>query len=219
MEEAVPAQQAPTKQTPTGQASTGQASTGEASTKQAPTEQDPATHASTEEASTRQAPTEQDPATPASTQQAPAEPHFPNPLRLAAAVVMTADGRRAGRVRDVYVDDDTGLLAGVTVVMGRVRQHHVLLPVIALAADEPNDDGILTLVVDKDTLRSGVQPPHTGHITTAGLRDAAEALGLDPEAVTLPDGPSGKRTVSGEELQQQRERAAAAEQPEGSPRA
>lgn len=154
-----------------------------------------------------------------STESAVAEPRFPDPLRLAAAIVMGADGRRVGRVRDVYVDDDTGILAAVTVLMGRLRQREVLVPVLGLAAEEPDTDGVLRLRVDRDALREGAPPPLTGHVTNAGLRDAAAALGLDPELVTLPVGPGGQRTLTPSELRRQRERAAVAEQPEGSARA
>lgn len=147
-----------------------------------------------------------------------AEPRFPDTLRLAAAIVICADGRRAGRVRDVYVDDDTGILAAVSVVVGRLRQREVLVPVLALAAEEPDTDEVLRLRVGRDVLREGAAPPHTGHVTNAGLRDAAAALGLDPERVTLPVGPGGKRSLTQAEMRRQRERAAVAEQPEGSVR-
>lgn len=116
---------------------------------------------------------------------------FPNPFVLYSAIVMCADGKRGGRVRDIYIDDDTGYLAAVTVVMGRLRQVEVLVPALALAGDEPDGDGVLRLIIDKEALAIGLAPPVTGHATIAELREAADALGLDPAEVPDPKGPTG----------------------------
>lgn len=114
------------------------------------------------------------------------EPDFPNPLRLDGAAVLCSDGSRAGRVRDVYLDDDTGALAALTLDVGRVRQRSILVPRVAFTSDTPDDRRHLHVAITLDQLRKGIAPPDTSHVTNKELKEAAEALGIDADEVELP---------------------------------
>jgi hypothetical protein len=45
---------------------------------------------------------------------------------------------------------------------------------------------VVHLRVDAATARAGVRPPETAHVTPQDLREAAEALGLEPDSPPAP---------------------------------
>ncbi|GAA1485452.1 PRC-barrel domain-containing protein [Brachybacterium fresconis] len=52
---------------------------------------------------------------------------------LAGVTVLGSDGAQVGRVRDIYVHDATGELAGITVVRRQLSSRSVLIPTAAIA--------------------------------------------------------------------------------------
>ncbi|MGP9693342.1 PRC-barrel domain-containing protein [Brachybacterium sp. AOP25-B2-12] len=92
---------------------------------------------------------------------------------LATAGVLDADGRRVGRVHDVFLVDRTGDLAAVSVALGRLSVREVLVP-----ADLLRDagDGQVQVTVGREALRAGMATPAEGHVEPAGIRAARAAL-------------------------------------------
>src|SRR5690606_38940692 len=114
---------------------------------------------------------------------------------LAGLTVRGADGRRAGRVRDVYQHDASGRLAALTVLPRQLSARSVLIPARAIASLPPEDgaaavasssaDGAAAapasreavLRVDAATAKAGLRPPDTLHATPELLAEALAALG------------------------------------------
>ncbi len=124
---------------------------------------------------------------------------------LAGLTVRGADGRRAGRVRDVYQHDASGRLAALTVLPRQLSARSVLIPARAIASLPPEDgaaavasssadgssadgssaDGAadapapreVVLRVDAATAKAGLRPPDTLHATPELLAEALAALG------------------------------------------
>lgn len=102
-------------------------------------------------------------------------PFEPFLQQLAAARVRTADGRRAGRVRDVYLCDRSGDLRAITVAAGRLRSRRVLVPARAIRLAVPPT---VELGVDAAMFARAIAAPVTGHASAQLLRDAEAALGV-----------------------------------------
>ena len=119
---------------------------------------------------------------------------------LAGLTVRGADGRRVGRVRDVYQHDASGRLAALTVLPRQLSARSVLIPARAIASLPPEDgaaavasssadgssaDGAadapapreVVLRVDAATAKAGLRPPDTLHATPELLAEALAALG------------------------------------------
>lgn len=94
--------------------------------------------------------------------------------RLAQARVVDRQGRRLGRVRDVYLADRTGEVAGVTVALGRMGLREVLVPATLLGEAEP---GRVRVDADAATLQRGRPAPATGYAGPDVFEAAAAALG------------------------------------------
>ncbi|MBB5830229.1 hypothetical protein [Brachybacterium aquaticum] len=118
---------------------------------------------------------------------------------LAGITVRGSDEKPVGRVRDIYQRDAGDDLAALSVVPRQLSSRAVLIPVAAIASlptpgEESREKGkgeAIHLLVDTATAKAGKRPPDTGHLTPQDLRDAAEALGLDPDDGTRlldPDG-------------------------------
>lgn len=131
---------------------------------------------------------------------------------LAGLTVRGSDGRTVGRVRDIYQQDASGALAAITVMPRQLSARTVLIPAAALEdlpllaapqdvarpgtpaesrSDAPTgaghgEDPVVHLRVDAATARAGVRPPETAHVTPQDLREAAEALGLEPDSPPAP---------------------------------
>lgn len=101
---------------------------------------------------------------------------------LASAPVLDADGRRVGRVHDVFLDDRTGELAAVSVAMGRILAREVIVPADLLRLADP---GQLQVPCDRDRLRAGMASPDVAHLDPRAIRDARSAL--TGEDVTAAD--------------------------------
>jgi sporulation protein YlmC with PRC-barrel domain len=126
---------------------------------------------------------------------------------LAGLTVRGSDGRTVGRVRDIYQQDASGALAAITVMPRQLSARTVLIPAAALeelpmltaqrdgarpstSSEEgsgagtgrrPGEDPVVRLRVDAATVRAGARPPEIAHVTPQDLREAAEALGLEPD--------------------------------------
>lgn len=92
---------------------------------------------------------------------------------LEGRTVVGPDGRRTGRVRDIYLLDRTGELAAVTIEMGHLRPRGVVVPVELLSMDE---DGRLRVSVDAEGLRAGLPAPVHGYLDGAALARMRSAV-------------------------------------------
>lgn len=116
----------------------------------------------------------------------PVPPHV---IDLEGATVLADDGTAVGRVRDIYLQDASGLLSAITVVHGRLRGREILVPAAAIDADslasatedESGEDrtGEVRLRIGAAALRAGTVPPDTRNASPEVLEAAARALGLD----------------------------------------
>lgn len=92
---------------------------------------------------------------------------------LASSVVLDAQDRRAGRVHDVFLDDRTGMIAAISVVMGRLLVREILVPIDLVLEVDSNR---VQVPVTVDMLREGFPTPAVGHVVASDLEAARRAL-------------------------------------------
>lgn len=100
-----------------------------------------------------------------------------DPRALAGRPVRDAVGRHVGRVQDVFLADRDGALAAISVEVGRLGSHRVLVPAALL---EMGEGGQLRVRAAAERVRSGPEAPATGHVREQELRAAVRALGGEP---------------------------------------
>lgn len=97
-----------------------------------------------------------------------------DPRTIASATVEDEDGRRVGRVLDVYLVDRTGQLAAVSVALGPFADHDAVIPVDLLSPAAP---GRIRVAASRDRVRTAAMPaPATAHLEPDALATARRAL-------------------------------------------
>ncbi|GEM_PF-4428430 len=97
-----------------------------------------------------------------------------DPRTIASSTVDDVDGRRIGRVLDVYLVDRTGQLAAVSVALGPFADHDAMIPVDLLSPGAP---GRVRVAAPRDRVRTTAMPaPATAHLEPDALAEARRAL-------------------------------------------
>lgn len=100
-----------------------------------------------------------------------------DPGSLSSATVVDAQGRRLGRVHDVYLVDRTGEPAALSIAIGRWGGRIVIVPASRLS---PAGSGRLAYDATDAPLEEAPDAPATGHLTgerlaALGARDDASS--------------------------------------------
>lgn len=104
---------------------------------------------------------------------APGDPTL-DPRTIASATVEDEDGRRVGRVLDVYLADRTGQLAAVSVALGLFADHVAVIPADLLS---PAARGRVRVAASRERVRTrAMAAPATAHLEPDALAEARRAL-------------------------------------------
>ncbi|UYG17288.1 PRC-barrel domain-containing protein [Brachybacterium huguangmaarense] len=100
-----------------------------------------------------------------------------DPRTIASATVEDEDGRRVGRVLDVYLVDRTGQLAAVSVALGPFADHDAVIPLDMLSPAAP---GRVRVAASRDRVRTtAMAAPATAHLEPDALAAARRALAAE----------------------------------------